>query len=93
LGYFKLAKPKGGLKDLATIFLYSSIPSIIFGILTGSFFGASVDLLNIIGKWFGNPNLTSVVLQPVEDPLPMLIFSLALGIAHIITGFRVLKIN
>ncbi|HPK28424.1 MAG TPA: V-type ATP synthase subunit I [Bacilli bacterium] len=89
--FLKLAKPKGGLKDLATIFLYSSIPSIIFGILTGSFFGVSVDLLNIVGKWFGNPNLTSVVLQPVEDPLPMLIFSLALGIAHIITGL-VLKI-
>ncbi|MGI6735340.1 MAG: V-type ATP synthase subunit I [Bacilli bacterium] len=89
--FLKLKRPKGGLKDLATIFVLSSIPSIIFGILTGGFFGVNFDLLNIIGRWFGNPNLTSVVLQPVDDPLPMLIFSLGLGILHIISGL-ILKI-
>ncbi len=91
--FIKLKRPKGQLRNLAMIFAFTSIPSIIFGILTGSFFGASVDLLKIIGGWFGNPNLTSVVLQPVDDPLPMLIFSLALGILHIITGLALKVAN
>lgn len=89
--FIKLKKPKGQLRNLAMIFAFSSIPSIIFGVLTGSFFGATFDLLQVVGSWFGNPNLSAIVLQPVNDPLPMLIFSLGLGVLHIITGL-ILKV-
>ncbi|HZJ89724.1 MAG TPA: V-type ATP synthase subunit I [Bacilli bacterium] len=84
--FVKLARPKGELRKLALIFAFSGVSSIIFGVLFGSFFGVDVDLLQIVGSWFGNPNLTSVVLQPVADPLPMLIFSLVLGALHIMTA-------
>lgn len=84
--FVKFARPKGELRKLALIFAFSGVSSIIFGVLFGSFFGVDVDLLNIVGSWFGNPNLSSVVLQPVADPLPMLIFSLVLGALHIMTA-------
>lgn len=89
--YLKLKKPKGALKTLAIIFVLSSIPSIIFGVLTGSFFGVTFDLLKVVGGWFGRSDLSAIVLQPVDDPLPMLIFSLGLGVLHILTAL-VLKI-
>lgn len=91
--FLKLKKPKGALKNLAMIFAFSSIPSIIFGVLTGSFFGATFDLLKVVGGWFGRSDLSAIVLQPVDDPLPMLIFSLGLGILHIITGLILKIIN
>ena len=89
--FIKLKKPKGQLRNLAMIFAFSSIPSIIFGVLSGSFFGAKFDLLQVVGGWFGNDQLSAIVLQPVDDPLPMLIFSLGLGVLHIVTGL-ILKV-
>ncbi|CCV64737.1 V-type H+-transporting ATPase subunit I [Alteracholeplasma palmae J233] len=89
--FVKFKKPKGELKKLVLVFAYSGVSSVIFGILFGSFFGAKFDLLNTIGIWMGNPNLTSIVLEPIKDPLPMLIASLAIGVLHIISGL-VLKI-
>ncbi len=84
--FVKFKKPKGELRQLAMIFAFSGVPAIVFGILFGSVFGFEVDLLQIIGGWFGNPNLSSIVFEPVNDPLPMLIFSLVLGALHIMTG-------
>lgn len=84
--FIKLKRPKGELKKLSYIFAYSGITSIIAGILFGSFFGASFDLLNVIGTWFGRSDLSSTILEPTVNPLPMLIISMALGGLHIICG-------
>ncbi|MFA5660299.1 MAG: V-type ATPase 116kDa subunit family protein [Bacilli bacterium] len=89
--FIKYKRPKGQLRNLAMIFAFSSVPSIIFGIFTGSLFGFTFDLGKVFGSWFGNPNFSLILLQPVDDPLPMLIFSLGLGILHIITAL-VMKI-
>ena len=89
--FIKFKRPKGQLRNLAMIFAFSSIPSIIFGVFTGSLFGFTFDLGNVIGSWFGNPSFSLILLEPVNDPLPMLIFSLGLGILHIMTAL-VLKI-
>ena len=80
-----LLKPKGSFKKLIYVFFYSGITSLIAGILFGSFFGADFDLGAIIGNVFGQ-QWTSVVLNPVTDPLIMLGFSLVFGILHIING-------
>lgn len=84
--FIKLKRPKGELKKLSYIFAYSGITSIIVGILFGSFFGASFDLLNVIGTWLGRSDLSSTILEPTVNPLPMLIISMALGGLHIICG-------
>ena len=86
LMFIKYKKPKGELKKLALVFAYSGVSSVIFGIMFGSFFGTTVDLLKVIGTWFGNTQMTSIILEPVNDPLPMLIVSLAIGVLHILTG-------
>ena len=84
LGLFFI-KPKGAFKKLISVFFYSGITSIIAGILFGSFFGANFDLGALIGSLFGQ-QWTSVLLNPVTDPLVMLGFSLVFGILHFING-------
>ncbi len=93
VAFIKLKRPKGAMLNLVMIFAFSSVPAIIFGLLTGGFFGYTFDLLNIIGNWVGKPGWSSIILQPVDDPMPMLIFSLVLGIFHIISGLILKIIN
>ena len=78
-------KPKGTLRKLVSVFFFSGITSLIAGILFGSFFGADFDLGALIGNIFSQ-QWTSVVLNPVTDPLIMLGFSLVFGVLHIING-------
>ncbi|VEU82010.1 V-type ATP synthase subunit I [Acholeplasma hippikon] len=73
----KFGKLKGGLKDLVTVFLYSGITSIAAGAVFGSFLGFDAPWPKLI--------------DPIKDPLPMLIISIALGIVHILCGL-VLKL-
>lgn len=67
-------RPKGEMRKLMRVFLYSGITSIFWGVLFGSYFGAT---------W------KPLLLVPMDDPLGMLILSLALGAVHIISGILV----
>ncbi len=80
-----LLKPKGTLKNLISVFFYSGITSIISGVLFGSFFGASFDLGALVGSIFSQ-EWTTIILNPVTDPLIMLGFSLVFGVLHILNG-------
>ncbi len=86
--FLKLKKPKGGLKQLLSIFYYSGFSTMIAGILFGSFFGAEFDLLGIIGKVF-NKEWTSIVVNPMNSPMPVLIFSIVIGAIHIMCGLGI----
>lgn len=81
----KLMKPKGGLKQLLQVFMYSSISTIIFGAITGSLFG--VDLITIF------PGLPNIFISAVSNPMLVLIASLVLGAFHLITAlvFKAVK--
>lgn len=74
----KIMKPKGDTKKLINVLLYSSITTIICGVLFGSYFGET---------W--HPLLFS----PLEDPVKMLIVTLGIGVAHIFTGLIVQIVN
>lgn len=76
--WLKLKKPRGNLKKLLQVFMYSSISAIVFGIITGSLFG--VGFVEII------PSLPNIFISPMENPLIILIASLVLGALHIITA-------
>jgi V/A-type H+-transporting ATPase subunit I len=67
----KVKKPKGNSLKLMRIFLYASIPTIFWGVLFGSYFGAT---------WH------PILLEPMAEPLPFLILSLAIGVLHILSG-------
>ena len=73
--FLKLKKPKGMLKQIGKIITYSSIPTILFGVLYGSYFGFG---------WF-----EPVLVNPVKEPLTVLIFSFGVGLLHIISGLVV----
>ncbi len=83
--FLKFKRPKGGFKQLVTVFYFSGYMTIIAGILFGSLFGADFDIGKIIGNIF-NQNWSSTLLSPMEDPLTMLIISIGIGIVHIISG-------
>lgn len=74
----RLMKPKGDTAKLINVLLYSSITTIICGVLFGSYFGET---------W--HPLLFS----PLDDPVKMLIVTLGIGVAHIFTGLIVQIVN
>lgn len=72
--YRKVKKPKGQSLQIINILLYSSFPTIIFGVLFGSYFGET---------W--NP----IFLAPMDNPMGMLIFTLVVGMLHIFSGMGI----
>ncbi len=70
-------KPKGGMAEIMNVILYSSLPTIIFGFIFGSFFGETVKVPGLF--WF----------SPLENPVMMLVFTLVVGVLHIYTGMIV----
>lgn len=74
----KLMKPKGDTKKLINVLLYSSITTIICGVLFGSYFGET---------WH------PILFSPLDEPVKMLIVTLGVGVVHIFTGLIVQIIN
>jgi V/A-type H+-transporting ATPase subunit I len=69
----------GTVRDLASVLVACGIAGTIFGLLMGSFFG---DLLPRI---FGE-TLPFTLIEPLKDPLTILIIALSIGIAHLNLG-------
>ncbi len=74
----KIMKPKGDTKKLINVLLYSSVTTIICGVLFGSYFGET---------WH------PILFSPLDDPVKMLIVTLGVGVAHIFTGLIVQIVN
>ncbi len=68
----KLKKPRGEMAKLVDVLLFGSVPTMLFGVLYGSYFGAS---------WFA-----PVFVSPLDDPVSMLVTSLGVGMLHIFCG-------
>ncbi|MBQ6539539.1 MAG: V-type ATP synthase subunit I [Oscillospiraceae bacterium] len=67
----KLMQPKGTTEKLFNVIIYSSITTMICGVLFGSYFGET---------WH------PILFSPMNDPLKMLILTLIIGVLHIFTG-------
>lgn len=78
VGLFMLKKMdlEGESKKIIKLLIYCSIPTIIFGILYGSFFGGIIALKPL---W----------LNPVDKPMDVLKVSIAFGIVHLYVGLGV----
>lgn len=61
------------MRGLALIIMYSGLSIILFGILSGEFMGGLIQLPVI---W----------ISTVDEPIVFMIFSLAVGVAHILVG-------
>lgn len=75
------------MKNTMKMYLYCGIATVFWGIMFGSYFG---DLFDVIGTTFFGAEKVPVIpplwFFPVEKPMKMLAFSMALGIIHLLTG-------
>ena len=74
--FAKIMKPRGEMAKLVKVIGFSGLPTMVFGVVFGSYFGA---------EWF--PPLIGFSL--LDGILPVLIMSCGVGILHIFTGMIV----
>ncbi|MEN6341237.1 MAG: V-type ATPase 116kDa subunit family protein [Methanospirillum sp.] len=77
------------LRDLSTVFIISSISTIIFGFLFGEFFG---DLGEQMG-WLAPVTFAGVTWNRLEAMIPLLVLSIAIGVVHILLGLGLGVVN
>lgn len=94
------AKPRGGMKNMMSMFFMCGISSIFWGCLTGSFFGDFLSkLFDLTGAaagvpgyhdaagsfiWFWKPLFT-----PINDTITVMIGSMILGVIQVFVGMAV----
>ena len=71
----------GTTHDLAVVLCTCGVAGAVFGILMGSFFG---NLLSFFGI-----TLPFTIIEPLNDPLSLLLLALGIGIAHLNLGFAI----
>lgn len=81
----KLKDMENSTKNTMRLFLYCGISTMFWGIVFSSYFG---DALNIITKtFFGREiGIPPLWFSPLEEPMRMLMFSLAVGVVHLFSG-------
>lgn len=85
LGYFLLRKRMTGVARKFFIIIASGgIASILMGVITGSYFGDSLDAFGFLS--FLSPLKSLKLLDPMNDPMTLLGISLFLGMIQIFTG-------
>lgn len=72
----KVMRPVGKAANIYNIILYSAIPTMIWGVVFGSYFGYSIPG---VPYWFA----------PMDDAIMMLLVSVVVGALHIMTGLVV----
>lgn len=100
-GTVAIFKPRESIKRFLKMFGYCGISCMVFGAMFGSYFG---DLpLAIMRNMLGMseeqlPNLSLVpaaeanlalIMDPIQNPMGFLVFSLAVGVVHLVAGMAV----
>lgn len=75
------------VKNSLKMFLYCGLATVFWGIVFGSYFG---DIFDVVASTFFGvtdlPVIPPLWFFPVEKPMLMLTFSLAIGVIHLLTG-------
>ena len=83
----KMIKQKGAMKYMAGLLILCGITTSICGILFGSFFGDAIPVLSdMLG--IEHIELWSLI-DPLEEPMVMLIASIVIGIIHLLVGMAI----
>jgi len=85
----KLLKPREGMKRFLLMFGYCGISCIIWGFVFGAYFG---DMPIAIGNYMLGANMPETLalwIDPVLSPVEFLIFSLGVGVVHLLAGMGV----
>lgn len=76
---------EAGLKKYIQMFLYCGVATIFWGVMFGSYFGDAVDVVS--ETYFGTTvTIPPVWFIPLNEPMRMLAFALAVGVVHLYTG-------
>lgn len=78
--FIKLKKPTGMSGGFARVLFWGGLSTIIWGALVGTIFGMDFDTL------LGTNNLFPLFVDPMENPIGMLILCFGLGVLHILFG-------
>jgi len=78
--YIKLKKPTGMSGGFARVLFWGGISTMVWGALVGTIFGMDFDTL------LGTNNLFPLFVDPMENPIGMLILCFGLGVLHILFG-------
>ena len=78
--FLRLKKPSGMIGSLAHVIFWGGLSTIIWGVLIGTFFGMDFDTL------FGTKDVFPLVVDPMDNPITMLILCFGLGVVHLLAG-------
>lgn len=84
---YKMMKKPPAEKKLIKLLIFGGLSTLVIGALFGSWFG--VDISNMSDNWFKTFVLTFKVIDPVKNPITVLLVALAFGILQIMTGLLV----
>ncbi len=96
--YIKKKKPTGMSAGISRVLFWGGLSTIVWGVLTGSFFGitkASASTIALggvfdqISQLFEKLGIFPMLLDPMSNPMIMLGLCFGLGILHIVAGYLV----
>ena len=92
--YVKKKKPTGMSAGIARVLFWGGLSTIVWGILTGSFFGitrtdTSGGVFTAIGQFFNRIGIFPAWIDPMQNSMAMLGLCFGLGILHITAGYIV----
>jgi V/A-type H+-transporting ATPase subunit I len=76
------------MKDFIMIFAYGAVATLIYGVLTGSFFGDFIDAFFFMAPIRAAKNAI-MIMDPMKDPMLVLGFSLVFGLVHLMFGLLI----
>lgn len=84
----KKYKPEGNIQKFMKVFFYCGISTAFWGVMFGSWFG---DAIPAAAKLLFNSDFTikPLWLNPMEEPMTLLLFSFVFGVIHLFTGMAV----
>ena len=92
---FKGMEP--GLRRSVKMFFWCGVSTTIWGLLFGSFFGDAISVISTTFFHTQPPAIPGLVvplwLNPVSDPMKVLMLSFLLGIIHLFTGLGIMAFN
>jgi len=80
---------KNKTEKLLKVFFQSSIWTIVFGILTGTYFGTRLDLLEKNAPALFNFINTFIWFDPLKNPMKLLVLALQIGIIQMASSFLI----
>lgn len=84
----KFPRMSEGMHKSIKMFMFCGVSTIVWGILFGGYFGNVVDIVSqtFFGKTVTIPALWFI---PLNDPMRLLIYSLAFGVVHLFVGLGI----